>query len=182
MAKEYVVQRRNVCGGILFYKPQYESENTNLEASRLTRVKPMLFSVGGDNALANDLLCTTPTTYPVKGKSELIGCQFTIGNYVELYELLKYLKCGVFLTRKDLWTIYNKILMNPKWLEKHKELFGWEIEEGTGEWVHHKELEALPLSIYTSLKEIIPDTTQMARAERRPKKIEPGYNLIKKRR
>lgn len=182
MGKKYVVQRRNVCGGIVLHETKYEVENVNNKESMifLSRVGPTLFSVGHNN-LANDLLCTT-RPYPIDGKSELIGCQFNIHNYVELNELLKYLKYGEDLTQKDLWTFYNKVLMNPKWLEKHRKLFGWEIEEGTGEWVHHQDLEILPLSIYTSLKEIIPPTKQMAREERRPQEIEPRYDLIKKRR
>ena len=195
--RKYVANRKDVCAGKLV-KPidvgevkSFDINGRVLSAeemeelgilvpsfSAIANYRGMLFNVN-DDGLANDLIYTTPTNYPIKKvefeaptKSELM-----ISSYVELEELLKYLGYGVDLTQKDLNRIYERLITNNHWLKHHMELFGWRkksmnyydvyITGGT---------ETIPMSIYRNLSDI------SGLKNGKPNKKEPGYSLIKKRR
>jgi len=187
---KYVIKREDVCAGQLL-KPiemscKIYDENHNevseqeliergipvLSASCGLICRGMLFNVNEDG-LANDLMYTTPTNYPIEGiKSKVhIASDFYIENYVELNELLKYLKYGVDLTQNDLNQIYRKLIIHRWWLNNHIELFGFKKISGgycTGG------AQTLPMSIYENLNSI------SCYKNGNPHKEEPGFSLIKK--
>lgn len=189
MAK-YVATRKDVCAGRLLqtlgmsYEIFDENHNEvtgeklaeqgiNLSVSCGLICRGMLFNVN-DNGLANDLIYTTPTNYLIEGINPKVNVpsDFIISNYVELEELLKYLKYGVDLTQNDLNQIYRKLITHNKWLKHHKELFGWKKVDigydGSG-------TQIIPMSIYDNLSNI------SCCKNGTPYREEPGYKLIKKR-
>ncbi len=159
---KYVTTRKDVCAGEL------------LKTSGLI-CRGMLLNVNEDG-LANDLIYTTPTNYPIKDKEPKINVEseFVIDNYVELEELLKYLKYGIDLTQNDLHQIYRKLITHRWWLEHHIELFGFK-KIGNGMGYGSGGIETIPMEIYDNLSSI------SCYKNGKPYKEEPGYSLIKKR-
>ena len=198
MAKKYVATRREVCGEQLLKTQKisfkiYDQYNRGISEEELEKqgvkgikvsgglvCRGMLFNID-DNGLANDLIYTTPVKYPVEGVRPNINVEseFVINHYVELEELLKYLKYGVDLTQKDLDQIHRKLISHKWWLEHHKELFGWEKlrDERTGSPMGYGSggIQTVPKNIYESLSWI------SCSEQGKPHREEPGYSLIKKR-
>ena len=194
---KYVANRKDVCAGKLI-KPisiaEVKSFDTNGRAINVEKMKEigisvpdfsvagvyrgMLFNVN-ENGLANDLIYTTPTNYPIDGIKPKVATEseFMISSYVELEELLKYLEYGVDLTQKDLNKIYKRLIANDRWLEHHMELFGWEKSNRGRDTVYTSSGEeaTVPMHIYTNLNNI------SWLGNGKPSKEEPGYSLIKKR-
>lgn len=191
--KKYVANRRDVCAGELL-KPfdtikveAYDENGRVISVDEMQELgipvptvsggvicRGMLFNVNEDG-LANDLIYTTPTNYPIEGIQPKVNVEseFIISRYVELEELLKYLKYGVDLTQNDLNEIYRKLITHKWWLEHHRELFGWKkmsIGYGSGG------VQTIPMSIYDNLSSI------SCTKNGKPYREEPGYSLIKKRR
>ena len=100
-----------------------------------------------------------------------------IQEYVELEDLLKYLKYGEDLTQDDLNQIYRKLITQDWWLEHHKELFGWRKWGNIGASVCYSSdgIQTIPMNIYNSLSSL------SFIKNGRPNKDEPNYSLIKKR-
>lgn len=189
--KKYVATRKDICAGQLIknigisYKI-FDASNNEVNEEDLAKqgiknfsisagiiCRGMLFNVN-EKGLANDLIYTTPTNYPIEGvqPKENVESEFIINNYVELEELLKYLKYGEDLTQNDLNQIYKKLITHKWWLEHHMELFGWKkmsIGYGSGG------IQTVPKSIYDNLSSI------SCCKNGKPYKEEPGYSLIKKR-
>ncbi len=129
--KKYVATRKDICGGQLLktgdmsFKIVDSNDNEvskqELAEQGITNIsffgglvcRGMLFNVN-DVGLANDLIYTTPTNYPINGKQPKVDIesQFVIDHYVELEELLKYLKYGVDLTQNDLNQMHRKLIAN----------------------------------------------------------------------
>ena len=189
---KYVATRKDICAGQLLksigmsYKI-YDEFNREVDEQELAEQGITGFSVSGgivcrgmlfnvnDEGLANDLIYTTPTNYPIEGIQPKVNVEseFIINHYVELEELLKYLKYGVDLTQKDLNEIHRKLITHKWWLEHHHELFGWKkmsVGYGSGG------IETIPMSIYDNLSSI------SCTKNGKPYREEPGYSLIKKRR
>ena len=191
---KYVATRKDVCAGSLLQSSKmsykiYDKNNNEITDKDLTELgitnfsvfgglvcRAMLFNVNEDR-LANDLIYTTPTNYPIKGIRPKINVEseFIITDYVELEELLKYLKYGIDLTQNDLNHIYRKLITHNWWLKHHRELFGWkklnnDMGYGSGG------IETIPSSIYDNLSSI------SCFKDGKPYKEEPSYCLIKKRR
>lgn len=143
----------------------------NIEVFCASVCRGMLFNVN-ENGLANDLIYTTPTNYPISGIEPKIDVdrKFIIDDYVELEELLKYLKYGVDLTQSDLNQIYKKFITRNWWLEHHLELFGWE-KLGQGSYGSGG-IETIPKKIYDNLSSI------SCFENGNPNKEEPGYRYI----
>ena len=184
---KYVVKRKDVCAGRLSQgmKITYNTCDENLgEFIELNYAEHFLFSAGivcrgmlfnvNENGLANDLIYTTPTNYMIEGIRPKINVEseFIINNYVELEEVLKYLKYGVDLTQKDLYQIFRKLITNRWWLEHHRELFGW--KKYSADCYNNGGVETIPMNIYDNLSAINYFKTG------KPYKEEPGYSLIKK--
>lgn len=189
---KYVATRKDVCAGELLKideisfkifdgnnnevsQKQLEEQGVNFSAFGGLVCRGMLFNVN-ENGLANDLIYTTPTKYPIKDKEPKIDeeSEFIIDHYVELEELLKYLKYGVDLTQNDLNQIYKKLIIHKWWLEQHMELFGWK-KLGEGSYGSGG-IETIPMEIYNNLSSI------SCSENGKPHREEPGYSLIKKRR
>ena len=188
---KYVTTRKDVCAGQLLKTggmsvKVYDSNNNEISEDKFEELgipkisvsgglvcRGMLFNVN-ENGLANDLIYTTPTNYPIEGVEPKIDVEseFVINHYVELEELLKYLKYGVDLTQSDLNQIYRKLITHKWWLEHHMELFGWEkmsvgyCSGGT---------QTIPMNIYDNLSWI------SCSKNGKPHQEEPSYSLIKKR-
>lgn len=190
---KYVAARKDVCAGELLKTGGmsfkiFDSNNNEVSQEQLAEqgisfsafgglvCRGMLFNVNEDG-LANDLIYTTPTNYPIKDREPKINVEseFVIDNYVELEELLKYLKYGVDLTQNDLNQIYRKLITHKWWLEHHMELFGWK-EMGNGMGYCSGGIETIPMEIYNNLSSI------SCSKNGKPHREEPGYSLIKKRR
>lgn len=191
MAK-YVATRRDVCAGELLKTGAmsfkiFDDNNNEVSQEQLAKqginfsvfgglvCRGMLFNVNEDG-LANDLIYTTPTKYPIKDKNPKIDVesQFVIDHYVELEELLKYLKYGVDLTQNDLNQIYRKLIIHKWWLEHHMELFGWKkLDSGS---YCNGGVATIPMKIYNNLSSI------SCCKNGKPHREEPGYSLIKKKR
>lgn len=191
MAK-YVATRRDVCAGqllktdIISFK-MFDNDNNEINKEQLAKqginfsafgglvCRGMLFNVNEDG-LANDLIYTTPTKYPIRDKNPEIETesQFVIDCYVELEELLKYLKYGVDLTQNDLNQIYRKFIVHKWWLEHHIELFGWK-KLGPGSYCSGG-IQTIPMEIYNNLSSV------NCYRKGKPHREEPGYSLIKKKR
>lgn len=188
---KYVAKRKDVCAGNLLKKigmsyKIYDEFNNEISEEKLAEQGITGFSVSGglicrgmlfnvnENGLTNDLIYNTPTNYPIKGiKSNIdISNEFIIENYVELEELLKYLKYGVDLTQNDLNKIYKKLITHRWWLEHNKELFGW---KKSNYGYSSGGIQTIPMSIYDNLNNI--SSTRNGK----PYKEEPGYSFIKKR-
>jgi len=187
---KYVAKRKDVCGGQLLkkidmsYKIVDELDNEvteqdladagifNFSISGGKICRGMLYNVN-ENGLANDLIYTTPTNYPIKGIDPKVASKsdFFIDNYVELDELLKYLKYGVDLTQRDLNEISRRLITHRYWLEHNMELFGWK-KSSVGYSSGGKEI--LPVSIYHELSSI--NCTKNGK----PYKEEPEYSLIRR--
>lgn len=190
---KYVIKRQDVCAGELIkpFEISYEifDQNhvkinepelakhgiTNFSVSGGLVCRGMLFNVN-DNGLTNDLIYTTPTNYPIEGIEPKINIKsdFIVMQYVELEELLKYLKYGVDLTQKDLNHIYKTLIICDRWLRNNHELFGWQ-KSGIGYGYTDSSHETIPMSIYDKLSEI------SCSKNGRPNLEEPEYRLIKKR-
>ncbi len=195
---KYVAKRKDVCAGSLLM-PQaatikvYDEKNNEItehmfEDSEFPKVsvscnlicRGMLFDVN-ENGLSNDLIYTTPTNYTIKGIEPKIDTKsdFIISNYVELEELLKYLKYGVDLTQKDLNQIYRKLIIHNWWLQHHSELFGFRkiYDQTSGEFMGYMNggIQTIPMNIYEKLSSI------SCTKNGRPYKEEPGYSLIRRR-
>ena len=188
---KYVATRKDVCAGSLLktcemsYKIYDEFDNevseeklaeegiTGFSVSGGLICRGMLFNVN-ENGLTNDLIYNTPTNYPIKGIKPNINIsgEFIVENYVELEELLKYLKYGIDLTQNDLNQIYRKLITHRWWLEHNMELFGWKkLNCGYGSGG----IQTIPMAIYDNLSSI------SCTKNGKPHKEEPGYSLIKKR-
>lgn len=192
---KYVAKRKDVCAGELLKTAKmsfkiFDSDNNEVSQEKLKEegisfsvfggliCRGMLFNVNEDG-LANDLIYTTPTNYPIIEKEPKIDVEseFVIDHYVELEELLKYMKYGVDLTQSDLNQIYRKFITHKWWLEHHKELFGWQKPElGKGIGYCSGGIETIPMEIYGNLSSI------SCFNNGKPHREEPGYSLIKKRR
>lgn len=186
---KYVAARKDICAGQLLKMNTisvqvYDSNGNEVSSEQLAKqgmsisvsgglvCRGMLFNVNEDG-LAKDLIYTTPTCYPIEGIEPKINVEsdFVINHYVELEELLKYLKYGVDLTQHDLQRIHRKLITHKWWLEHHMELFGWKkcaIGYGSGG------IETVPMNIYDNLSWI------NCSKNGKPNKEEPGYTLIKK--
>lgn len=189
---KYVATRKDVCAGNLLKTESvsikaYDGNNNEISEDKFEEhgipkisvsaglvCRGMLFNVN-ENGLANDLIYTTPTNYPIDGVEPKIDVEseLVINHYVELEELLKYLKYGVDLTQSDLNQIYKKLITHKRWLNHHKELFGWKrfgrgIYGGGG-------TQTIPMTIYDNLSWI------SCSEKGKPHQEEPGYSLIKKR-
>ena len=191
--KKYVATRKDVCAGQLLkpfemsYQMFDESDNVVTEEKLAEQgitgfsvfggiiCRGMLFDVNEDG-LAKDLIYTTPTNYPIEGiqPKNNVESEFIITHYVELEELLKYLKYGVDLTQSDLNEIFRKLITHDWWLEHHRELFGWK-NLGGGSYCSGG-IQTIPMSIYDNLSSI------SCTKNGKPYIEEPGYSLIKKRR
>lgn len=187
---KYVANRRDVCAGQLvknmnmsyriydFFgnevnEEQLKEQGISFAVSGSLVCRGMLFNVNEDG-LSNDLIYNTPANYPIEGISPKIDIQsdFVIEDYVELDELLKYLKYGVDLTQHDLNQIYRKLINRNWWLKHHMELFGWKKDE-YGYSIGDSAI--IPMSIYDSLSRI------SCYQNGKPHSEEPSYRLIKKR-
>lgn len=186
MAK-YVASRKDVCAGQLLRVEHPNIRIIGLEGLDLVPIdleatgirvsvtsalvcRGMLFNVN-DFGLANDLVYTTPVNYPIKGISPDTEDPYVIESYVELDEVLKYLKYGEDLTQHDLNKIHRTLLSNNKWLRRNRELFGFRKVDG-GYSLDGEEI--LPLEIYEKLDWI----SSIRRSK--PFVDEPGYSYIKK--
>lgn len=192
---KYVATRKDVCAGQLLKTISmtfkvYDGNKNEISEDKFEELgipeisvfgdlicRGMLFNVN-ENGLANDLIYTTPTNYPIEGIEPKIDVEseFIIENYVELEELLKYLKYGVDLTQKDLNQIYRKIITHKWWLERHMELFGWKKmrDEKTGLSMGYGSdgIQTIPMNIYNNLSWITKNG--------KPHQEEPSYSLIKR--
>lgn len=188
---KYVVKREDVCAGQLLKVDEmsfkiFDGNNNEVSQEQLAEqgisfsvfgglvCRGMLFNVNEDK-LANDLIYNTPTNYPIKGiepKTD-VKSEFVIDRYVELEELLKYLKYGVDLTQEDLNKIYRKLITHKWWLDRHMELFGWK-KLGGGSYGSGG-TQTVPMEIYDNLSSI------SCSKNGKPHREEPGYSLIKKR-
>ena len=190
---KYVAARKDVCAGELLKTGGmsfkiFDSNNNEVSQEQLAEqgisfsafgglvCRGMLFNVNEDG-LANDLIYTTPTNYPIKDREPKINVEseFVIDNYVELEELLIYLKYGVDLTQNDLNQIYRKLITHKWWLEHHMELFGFK-KMGNGMGYCSGGIQTIPTDIYDNLSSI------SCSKNGKPHREEPGYSLIKKRR
>ena len=188
---KYVARRKDVCAGELLKicemsinvydgnnkvsEKQLEEQGINLSVSGGLICRGMLFNVNEDG-LANDLIYTTPTNYPIRDKEPKINVKtrFIIDRYVELEEVLKYLKYAVDLTQNDLYQIYRKFIIHKSWLKNHIELFGFKkLDNGMG--YCSGGTEKIPMEIYNNLSGI--SGFEIGR----PCCEEPGYRLIKRR-
>lgn len=189
---KYVATRKDICAGKLIRTDGvsfkvFDSNNNEVSQKQLAEqginitffsglvCRGMLFNVNEDG-LANDLIYTTPTNYPIRGiePKTNVDSEFIIDNYVELEELLKYLKYGVDLTQRDLNQIYRKLITHKWWLEHHRELFGWKkLDNGMG--YCNGETETIPMKIYDNLSSI------SCTKNGKPYREEPGYVYIMKR-
>ncbi len=189
---KYVATRKDVCAGKLLKidVPSFkifDGNNNEVSQEQLAEqgikfsafgglvCRGMLFNVNEDG-LANDLIYTTPTNYPIKNEKPNIDIEseFVITNYVELEELLKYLKYGIDLTQNDLNRIYRKLITHKWWLEHHMELFGWKKLASGGGYCSGG-IETIPMEIYDNLRSI------SCSKNGKPHREEPSYSLIKKR-
>lgn len=188
---KYVVKRKDVCAGQLIKKMDiefkiFDAENNEISREELEKrgilnfsasagiiCRGMLFRVD-ENGLANDLVYTTPTPYRIDRiePQQETDKNLIINDYVELEELLKYLKYGEDLTQKDLNTIHKKLITHDRWLRNHMELFGWQ-RTAFGEKDGND--TTLSTSIYYNLRRI--ETVRNGK----PHPEEPGYSHIKKR-
>lgn len=193
--KKYVATRKDICAGQLLKTESisikvYDENNNEISEEQFDELgisvsgglicRGMLFNVN-ENGLSNDLIYTTPTNYPIEGIEPKIDVEseFVIQHYVELEELLKYLKYGVDLTQNDLNQIYRKLITHKWWLEHHMELFGWKklCDEKTGASMGYGSggIQTIPMNIYDNLSSI------SCTKNGKPHREEPGYSLIKKR-
>lgn len=192
LMKKYVANRRDVCAGELL-KPigvSVEAHDANGRVINVDEMKElnipvptvsaglvcrgMLFNVNEDG-LANDLIYTTPTSYPIEGiqAKNNFESNFIITKYVELEELLKYLKYGIDLTQDDLNKIYRTLICSDRWLKHNMELFGW-IKGSIG--YSSGGIETIPMSIYDNLSHISCANRGF------PYREEPEYKKIKRKR
>lgn len=186
---KYIVKRKDVCAGTLlntggFILKVYDQNNQEIDPNSLQSqgvkisggliCRGMLYKLDDENH-AEDLVYTTPSHYLIEGKSltQDMYAPFQIENHVELEELLKYLKYGIDLTQKDIESIYKKLIIHRKWLQKHMELFGWK-KIGYNMYTTGG-IETIPMEIQESLQHI--SSTENGK----PHKSEPGYAYIKKR-
>lgn len=188
--KKFVATRKDICAGTLLqpFDVTVESHDDNGNYINADEMKEfgipvptvsagvvcrgMLFNVNEDG-LANDLIYTTPTNYPIEGIQHKIDVKsdFIITKYVELEELLKYLKYGNDLTQNDLNKIYRTLICSDWWLNHHMELFGW-IKGNIG--YSSGGIEIISQSIYDNLSSI------SITKDGKPYREEPGYKLIKR--
>ena len=113
---KYVATRKDICAGELLKTGGmsfkiFDGNNNEVSQEQLAEqgisfsafgglvCRGMLFNVNEDG-LANDLIYTTPTNYPIRDKEPNIDVEseFIIEHYVELEELLKYLKYEILLS------------------------------------------------------------------------------------
>lgn len=187
----YVAIRKDVCAGLLLktYGTKYnayngkdnESLNFYLSENGIEEVstsngipcRGMLFNVT-DEGLANDLIYTTPIKYPINGipQTTYKESDFIIYNYLELDELLKYLKYDNYLTQNDLNEIYRKLIANRRWLSKNIELFGWRKAPYGG--YTSGGISTIPMSTFNNLHSI------SWLENGKPSIKEPQYSLIKR--
>lgn len=184
--KKYVASRRDVCAGQLLRTEHPNIQIIGFDLENLVPINPqdtgikisvasslvcrgMLFNVDDFNR-ANDLIYTTPVNYPISGLSKDEDSSFTIEHYVELNEILKYLKYGEDLTQRDLNKIYKTLICSNKWLQRNKNLFGYDSEQN----MFSSENEILDFDTYKELNWIssIPCS--------KPSAVERGYPYIKK--
>lgn len=190
--EKYVALRKEVCAGSLLQTQRISYVVNDENGSKLSRYdlhrnginnievfgglvcRGMLFKVN-ENGLSDDLIYTTPTNYLIRGINPNINIEtdFIINNYVELNDLLKYLKYGEYLTQNDLNNIYRKLIINNNWLNNHHELFGWKKVSYNS--YSSGGVETIPMSIYDNL------STISCSKNGKPYLKEPEHSLIKKR-
>ena len=185
--KKYVASRKDVCAGQLLRIEHPNVQILGLDAINLVPIdlettgirvsvtsalvcRGMLFNVN-EFGLANDLVYTTPVTYPIKGISEDKESNFIIEHYVELNEILKYLEYGEDLTQRDLNKIHKTLIANNKWLRRNSDLFGLKKVDGG---YSLEDDGILPLESYEKL-----DWISHIKASK-PSPVESGYQYIKK--
>lgn len=185
--KKYVASRKDVCAGQLLRIEHPNIQILGLDALNLVPIdleasgikvsvtsallcRGMLFNVN-EFGLANDLVYTTPVNYQIKGISEEKDSDFIIEHYVELDEVLKYLKYGEDLTQYDLNKIHKTLIANNKWLRRNSELFGLKKDGGVYSLA---DAGILPLETYEKL-----DWISHIKASK-PSPVERGYQYIKK--
>lgn len=188
--KKCIATRKEICAGILIIKEDEELIEKRIKEEKSHKFfltdnsvcRGMLFNVNEDG-LANDLIYTTPTNYPIDGiepKFE-VESDFIIKLYAELDELLKYMGFGIDLTQSDLNQIYRKLIAHCYWIWHHAdELLGW------------KELRPKKADRYTdyesseiqmNLMDVFANIYMIGRFRKGvPHPEEPRYGLIKKRR
>ena len=196
MRKKYVAKRKEVCAGELMLSGQMtfkicDANGNEVTTEELAKVgitnfrvsgglicRGMLFSVN-ENNLANDLVYTTPTNYQIDGLQPKIDIEskFIIDHYVELEELLKYLKYGEDLTQTDLNKIHRKLIVSKFWLNHNRELFDMRKPLIDGCWSGGGGCDTIPLpnEIYDCLDSIV------GYRGGKPHEEEPGIEFIKKR-
>ena len=188
---KYVIKRKDVCAGELLRKDflsfkVFDANHNEITIEELNNqgiefsvsggiiCRGMLFNVN-ENNLAKDLIYTTPENYVIEGIEPKIEVEsdFIIQHYVELEELLKYLKFGEDLTQRDLNKIYRKLITHNRWLKHHMKLFGYKkLAIGYGSDGSN---QTLPREIYDNLDNI------SCFGIGKPYKEEPNYRSIRRR-
>ena len=122
--------------------------------------RSMLFKLDKDS-LAEDLIYTTPTKYPIYNfeYDKNINKNFYIDTIVNMDKVLQYLDYDVVLTQLDLNLIYKKFITHNWWI-KHSSYFF--------------EANRLPQEIQVKLLEIGKTKLGLPNSE------EPSYGFIKR--
>ena len=195
--EKYVATRESLCAGELLKAENIaiKANNGETEVTEEQRIiqsitglypygglvcRGMLFNVNEDG-VAHDLRYTTEANYAIEGILPKVSTEsdFLITRYVELDELLRYLKYGKDLTQEDINQIYCFLIANNWWIHHHLELFGWkkiyDRSTGASMWDETGGEEKISKSIYDNLSWI-----SCAR-NGAPHPEEPGYSRIMKR-
>lgn len=172
---KYIVKRKDVCAGSLVKSLQLTykiGDKELLEKSNYKFYRGMLFDVN-DDGLTNDLIYNTLIHYPVieNFSSTSSISDFVVCNYVNLEDVLKYMKYNIDLTQSDLNGIYRRLIINNWWLTHHKKIFGLETQSNV---ICRNDIGIISSDIYDKLNII-------SRFGNGKPHIEEGYSLIKKR-
>lgn len=195
MKKKYIIDRRDVCGGLLleyFSDLKFEISGENgfklseddLKEQGVSNIKctggfvcrGLLFSIN-EEGLSNDLIYNSPE-YPIRGIEPKISLEsnYIIEHYVELEELLKFLKFDNNLTQSDLNKIFKLLILNERWLSKNRHVFGIKDADNLFHICNEPSQTIVSREIYDNLSRI--NSTRNGK----PSKSEPDYKLIKKKR
>ncbi len=188
MGKEYVVSRSSICAGKLLNMrsvhydnltlsskgDQFDQEMIRMELSTGIACRGMLFTVTEDN-VARDLIYTTPTNYSIETIQPKISTDSSliITDYVELEELLKHLNYGEYLTQKELYEIYKKLILTKRWLKMNQKLFDLDTI------LYDSFATEAPVTVSEDIYYHLSSIESVGRGK--PCSIEPGYSKIKKR-
>ena len=123
---KYVCKRKDVCCGQLIKKIFLDSTDSFSDHIVCRSILYQKDKYG----LGDDLVYTVPISYPIVGTeySNNDNFNFLINNYVELDEILKYLKFNEDLTQKDLNKIYRQLITKKDWIKRNQHLFGYDIK------------------------------------------------------